>query len=107
MLISMQDYTVAPLNIGYRSGGERLLLWLPMTITHIINEESPLFNWKDPNEALQDCDATIVVWVCSLTTAHTLAMKSSQLRIALTDCAEWCFGDVVHIHSQDVSSMSC
>ena len=61
----LQDYSVAPLDVGQRTGGERLLLWLPMTITHVIDEKSPLFNWKNQDEALEDCDATIVVWVCS------------------------------------------
>lgn len=62
----MQDYSVTPLDIGQRVGGERLLLWLPMTITHTIDENSPLYNWKDLNQATQDYDATIVVWVSSL-----------------------------------------
>ena len=61
----MQDYSVTPLDIGQRVGGERLLLWLPMTITHVIDENSPLYNWKDLNQASQDFDATIVVWVSS------------------------------------------
>ena len=56
---------MTPLDIGQRVGGERLLLWLPMTITHVIDETSPLFNWKDPDDACQDYDATIVVWVSS------------------------------------------
>ena len=63
----MQDYSVTPLDIGQRVGGERLLLWLPMTITHVIDENSPLYNWKDINQATQDYDATIVVWVSSPT----------------------------------------
>ncbi|KAL3145430.1 hypothetical protein ABBQ38_001675 [Trebouxia sp. C0009 RCD-2024] len=58
-----QDYSVTPLDIGQRVGGERLLLWLPMTITHVIDEKSPLYNWKDLDKASQDCDATIVVWL--------------------------------------------
>ncbi|DBA66589.1 TPA: hypothetical protein ACH3X2_002245 [Trebouxia sp. C0005] len=56
-----QDYTVQPLDIGFASGQDRLLLWLPMTITHVINENSPLSNWKIPEDALQDADATIVI----------------------------------------------
>ena len=58
---------MTPLDIGQRVGGERLLLWLPMTITHVIDENSPLYNWKDINQATKDYDATIVVWVSSPT----------------------------------------
>lgn len=58
-----QDYCVTPLDIGQRLGGERLLLWLPMTITHVIDDKSPLFSWKDQDQASQDFDATIVVWL--------------------------------------------
>jgi len=49
-----QDYTVQPLEIGFASGQDRLLLWLPMTMTHVIDETSPLSNWKIPEDALQD-----------------------------------------------------
>jgi len=58
-----QDYTVQPLEIGFASGQDRLLLWLPMTMTHVIDETSPLSNWKIPEDALQDADATIVILV--------------------------------------------
>lgn len=57
---------MTPLDIGQRLGGERLLLWLPMTITHVIDDKSPLFSWKDQDQASQDFDATIVVWVSGL-----------------------------------------
>lgn len=53
-----------PLEIGFASGQDRLLLWLPMTMTHVIDETSPLSNWKIPEDALQDADATIVILVC-------------------------------------------
>ncbi|KAL0049466.1 hypothetical protein WJX82_003049 [Trebouxia sp. C0006] len=56
-----QDYSVQPLEIGFASGQDRLLLWLPMTMTHVIDETSPLSNWKIPEDALQDADATIVI----------------------------------------------
>jgi len=55
---------VQPLEIGFASGQDRLLLWLPMTMTHVIDETSPLSNWKIPEDALQDADATIVILVC-------------------------------------------
>jgi len=54
---------VQPLEIGFASGQDRLLLWLPMTMTHVIDETSPLSNWKIPEDALQDADATIVILV--------------------------------------------
>lgn len=62
-LVEAQDYSVQPLEIGFASGQDRLLLWLPMTMTHVIDETSPLSNWKIPEDALQDADATIVILV--------------------------------------------
>lgn len=61
--MQMQDYSVKPLDVGFSTGEDRLLLWLPMTMTHVIDEDSPLSNWKDPEDALKDADATIVVLV--------------------------------------------
>eukprot|EP00891_Asterochloris_glomerata_P004119 jgi/Astpho2/4119/fgenesh1_pg.00063_%23_104_t len=58
-----QDYAVDALEVGYEDGSDRLLLWLPMTVTHVINESSPLRNWKDPQSILNDQDATIVAIV--------------------------------------------
>ena len=50
--------------MGFRTGEDRLLLWLPMTITHVIDDDSPLCNWKsEPEDALKDADTTIVVMV--------------------------------------------
>ena len=60
----MQDYTVTPLEVGNRTGGDRLLLWLPMTISHTIDENSPLAPWMDSTDAaVRDDDSTIVVVV--------------------------------------------
>lgn len=55
------------LDIGAAKGTDRLLLWLPMTITHVIDEASPLSNWKNPEDSLQDADATIVILVTFIT----------------------------------------
>ena len=68
---------MTPLDIGQRVGGERLLLWLPMTITHVIDENSPLYNWKDLDKASQDCDATIVVWVSALKQQSSLGCSDT------------------------------
>lgn len=60
----VQDYTVTPLEVGNRTGGDRLLLWLPMTISHTIDERSPLAPWMDSTDAaVRDDDSTIVVVV--------------------------------------------
>ena len=59
-----QDYKVSQLEIGYSTGEDRVLLWLPVVINHIIDDNSPLAKWKDNVEAiLQDSDTTIVVVV--------------------------------------------
>ena len=62
----MQDYSVEQLEVGYETGTDRLLLWLPMVVTHVIDDDSPLSNWRDPETVLSDSDATIVVVVCKL-----------------------------------------
>ena len=55
---------MTPLDVGSHTGGDRLLLWLPMTITHTIDDNSPLARWMDSKDAaLQDDDSTIVVVV--------------------------------------------
>lgn len=72
---------MTPLDIGQRVGGERLLLWLPMTITHVIDETSPLYNWKDLDKASQDCDATIVVWVSALNQQGILSRSDIDVTI--------------------------
>ena len=64
--VMLQDYAVETLEVGYDNGSDRLLLWLPMTVTHVINESSPLRNWKDPQSILMDQDATIVAIVSQL-----------------------------------------
>ena len=61
--VMLQDYAVETLEVGYETGSDRLLLWLPMTVTHVIDENSPLRNWKDPQSILMDQDATIVAIV--------------------------------------------
>lgn len=58
-----QDYSVEQLEVGYETGADRLLLWLPMVVTHVIDEDSPLANWRDAETVLSDSDATIVVVV--------------------------------------------
>ena len=55
---------MTPLDVGNRTGGDRLLLWLPMTISHTIDESSPLARWMASTDAaVQDDDSTIVVMV--------------------------------------------
>ena len=79
MLWEAQDYSVQPLEIGFASGQDRLLLWLPMTMTHVIDETSPLSNWKIPEDALQDADATIVILVCKHVMVYILVLSVFQM----------------------------
>ena len=65
----MQDYSVEQLEVGYETGNDRLLLWLPMIVTHVIDDDSPLSNWRHPEKVLSDSDATIVVVVRTTSTA--------------------------------------
>ena len=70
-----QDFSVHPLDVGAAKGTDRLLLWLPMTITHVIDEASPLSNWKNPEDSMQDADATIVILVTFIAlSSHLLSL---------------------------------
>ena len=70
ILLILQDYSVEQLEVGYETGADRLLLWLPMVVTHVIDEDSPLANWRDAETVLSDSDATIVVVVSVGITLH-------------------------------------
>ena len=76
----LQDYSVEQLEVGYETGADRLLLWLPMVVTHVIDEDSPLANWRDAETVLSDSDATIVVVVCTsiMLQALTIALACHQ-----------------------------
>ena len=71
-----QDYSFEQLEIGYETGADRLLLWLPMVVTHVIDDDSPLANWRDPDTVLSDSDATIVVVVRALEMLHNAYMAN-------------------------------
>lgn len=64
------------LEVGYETGADRLLLWLPMVVTHVIDDDSPLANWRDPETVLSDSDATIVVVVRSHHTKLPFTLKT-------------------------------
>lgn len=51
------------LDIGYDTGEDRLLLWLPVTIKHTINSVSPLASWANMSGFLADADSCIAVTV--------------------------------------------
>jgi Inward rectifier potassium channel C-terminal domain len=51
------------LDIGYDTGEDRLLLWLPVTIKHTINSDSPLASWANMSGFLADADSCIAVTV--------------------------------------------
>lgn len=69
------------LEVGYETGADRLLLWLPMVVTHVIDDNSPLANWRDPETVLSDSDATIVVVVWPHYT--TLPLSPQQLCVCM------------------------
>lgn len=88
-LLPVQDYSVEQLEVGYETGADRLLLWLPMVVTHIIDDTSPLANWRDPETVLSDSDATIVVVVCPQHTPLPLNPKWFASTTAV--CLHWCW----------------
>ena len=70
------------LDIGYDTGEDRLLLWLPVTIKHTINAVSPLASWANMSGFLADADSCIAVTVrlccsrCSRLQLVTAVIKS-------------------------------
>lgn len=57
------DFTMYRLDMGYETGEDRLLLWLPAVAKHVITEDSPLRGWRQPGGRLKDANATILVEV--------------------------------------------
>ncbi len=51
------------LDVGYDSGEDRLLLWMPMIVKHVINDDSPLRHWRTPEGLEKDASSTIAVEV--------------------------------------------
>ncbi|KAL3154506.1 hypothetical protein ABBQ32_013968 [Trebouxia sp. C0010 RCD-2024] len=74
-----QDYSVEQLEVGYETGADRLLLWLPMVVTHVIDDTSPLANWRDLDTVLNDSDATIVVVV----EGYMYSMGTNRMRMRM------------------------
>ena len=67
--------------MGYSSGADRLLLWLPVLVTHRITEDSPLASWANMSGFLADADSCIAV------TARPRTPRSAALCLALWLCS--------------------
>jgi len=39
------DFECLQLDVGYGDGSDRLMLWLPVVVKHVIDERSPLWHW--------------------------------------------------------------
>ena len=59
----VQDYSVQQLEVGYETGADRLVMWLPVVVRHVITPESPLASWLQPGGTLADADSCILVVV--------------------------------------------
>jgi hypothetical protein len=57
----MHPAQVTELEVGYGTGADRLLLWLPVLVTHRITEDSPLASWANMSGFLADADSCIAV----------------------------------------------
>jgi hypothetical protein len=51
------------LQCGYEDGTDRLHLRLPVEVTHVIDDDSPLANWLEADGMARDADSEIVVVV--------------------------------------------
>ena len=47
--------------MGYDTGADRLLLWLPVMVKHTITSVSPLAAWSNMSGFLADADSCIAV----------------------------------------------
>ncbi len=52
---------ITELEVGYSTGADRLLLWLPVIVTHRITEDSPLASWANMSGFLADADSCIAL----------------------------------------------
>ncbi len=52
---------ITELEVGYGTGADRLLLWLPVIVTHRITEDSPLASWTNMSGFLADADSCIAL----------------------------------------------
>ena len=59
----VQDYSVQQLEVGYESGADRLVMWLPVVVRHVITPDSPLASWLQPGGTMADADSCILVVV--------------------------------------------
>ena len=55
------DAQITEVEVGYGTGADRLLLWLPVVVTHRITEDSPLASWANMSGFLADADSCIAV----------------------------------------------
>ena len=51
------------LELGYDTGEDRLVMWLPVIVRHVITPHSPLASWLTPGGTLADADSCILVVV--------------------------------------------
>ena len=68
----VQDYSVQQLEVGYESGADRLVMWLPVVVRHVITPDSPLASWLQPGGTMADADSCILVVVRPASTSTTL-----------------------------------
>ena len=63
--------------MGYGSGADRLLLWLPVIVTHRITKDSPLASWANMSGFLADADSCIAMTARRLLCHDTLRLHGS------------------------------
>ena len=69
-------FSLDRLDVGYTSGADRLNLRLPLEVTHLIDDASPLAHWRRPGGVEADLGAEIVV----LLNAYVTRTSSNMLR---------------------------
>lgn len=69
-------FSLDRLDVGYTNGADRLNLRLPLEVTHLIDDASPLAHWRRPGGVEADLGAEIVV----LLNAYVTRTSSNMLR---------------------------
>lgn len=81
-MASKSDYTIDILDVGYDTGEDRLLLWLPVTVKHTITSASPLASWQNMSGFLADADSCIAVTI----EGYMYCNAQNRMRMRIYNC---------------------
>ena len=77
------DAQITEVEVGYGTGADRLLLWLPVVVTHRITEDSPLASWANMSGFLADADSCIALTARRQPNPHPRPAQIPRVRICI------------------------